>query len=141
MSLVCTNCGSANYRKNGSYQGNQRYHCNDCGHYFSDKIRKFSYADKARALDMYLNNVGVRKVARFIGASPALIIRWVKAAGTRLSEQLEQASEQVKSGLPDIIEMDEIYTYVKKNSSAQSYGLLILDGKAVLLRLPLEIKE
>jgi hypothetical protein len=33
-----------------------------------------------------------------------------------------------------VIEMDEIYTFAQKNSSAPSYGLLILDGKVALLR-------
>ena len=140
MSKVCNHCGSCNFRKNGSYKGVQRYLCNDCKGYFSTKVRKFDYAAKSKAIDMYLNNVGIRKTARFIGASPTLILRWIRAAGMRLAEQLEQASEQVKEELPDVIEMDEIYTFVKKNSSGQSYGLLILEGKAVLLRTSSEIK-
>lgn len=38
----------------------------------------------------------------------------------------------------DIIELDEIYTYVKKRKKGQSYGLLILGEESVLLRLPSE---
>ena len=33
----------------------------------------------------------------------------------------------------DIIELDGIYTYVKKRKIEQSYGLLILEDKNVLL--------
>jgi transposase-like protein len=133
--MVCTHCGSSNYRKNGSYQGVQRYRCMQCLGYFSTRPRKFDYASKEKALDMYLNNVGIRKIARFIGCSPALALRWIKTAGERLSLQLEQAGAQVKDQLPDVIEMDEIYTFVKKNSSGQSYGLLIVGGKPALLRM------
>lgn len=135
MGIQCTRCGSTDYRRNGSHGGVQRYRCRDCGAYFSDRLRKFNYAVKARALDMYLNNVGVRKVARFTGASPASVVKWVRAAGVRLSRQLAQASKEVAEQLPDVIEMDEIYTHVQKNSGAPSYGLLILDGRAVLLRM------
>lgn len=135
MSEVCRRCGSANYRRNGSYKGSQRYQCLACGAYFSDRVRKFSYAVKAQALDMYLNNVGIRKVARFTGASPASVLKWIRAASLRLSRQLAQASIEVGEQLPDVIEMDEIYTYVKKNTAVPSYGLLILDGKPVLLRM------
>lgn len=135
MVMVCTRCGSDKYRKNGSYKGVQRYRCLRCKGYFSTVVRKFDYAAKAKALDMYLNNVGIRKVARFIGCSPALVVRWIKAAGERLSLQLAEAKDKIKDQLPDVIEMDEIFTYVKKNSNEQSYGLLILEGKPVLLRM------
>ena len=133
--MQCTRCGSHHHRKNGTSHGVQRYVCKACGCYFSDRPRKFSYADKQRALDMYLNNVGIRKVARFMGASPALIVRWIKAFGTQVSHQLQQAAESVEATVPDVIEMDEIYTFVQKNSSAPSYGLLIVADKVVLLRM------
>ena len=134
MAMVCTHCGSGDYRKNGSYKGVQRFYCRTCTGYFSTRPRKFDYAAKARVLDMYLNNVGIRKSARFVGASPALVLRWLRAAGHQLAEQLRRTSQEVEEALPDVIEMDEIYTFVKKNGSGQSYGLLILGPKAVLLR-------
>jgi transposase-like protein len=134
--MMRTYCGSEEYRKNGVYREIQRYLCKGCGRYFSDKVRKFDYATRAKALDMYLNNVGIRKTARFIGASPGLIVHWVRQAGERLvKKQLEQALEDTKEKLPDVIEMDEIYTYVEKNSKGQLYGLLILGGRNVLLRM------
>jgi transposase-like protein len=141
MSLLCTGCGSEDYKKNGSYKGVQRYHCKSCGMYFSTKPRKFSYVEKKRALDMYMNNVGIRKIARFIGASPALIVRWIRDFGNTICRQVEEAKTEVKNKLPDIIEMDEIYTFVKKNSKEQSYGLLILGRNVVLLRTSLAIEE
>ena len=84
---------------------------------------------------MYLNNVVIRKVARFIGASPALVVRWIKIFGAQLVEQLQQAAELVEAEVPDVIEMDEIYSFVQKNSSAPSYGLLIVEDRVVLLRM------
>jgi hypothetical protein len=65
--MQCTHCGSAKFVKNGSYKGSQRFICSDCGSAFSDKVCKFTYADKERFLEMYLNNTGVRKAARFMG--------------------------------------------------------------------------
>ena len=53
---------SINYKKNGKYKGSQRYICKDCSRSFSDKIRKFIFADKEKFLELYLNNVGIRKV-------------------------------------------------------------------------------
>ena len=131
--MECLYCGSVNYRKNGTARGLQRYRCKDCHHYFSEKPRKFSYKDKRRALDMYLNNVGIRKIAYFLGASPTLILRWIRNFGEELSEKLAKTSETIKDNVPDIIEMDEIYTFIQKNSKEPQYGLLIAGNSVVLL--------
>ena len=133
MSLLCIHCGSNNFVKNGSYQGVQRYKCKLCKRYFSSKPRKFTYQDKAKAIEMYRNKVGIRKIARFIQCSPALIIRWIKAFSKPIACQLEQGAKQVKTQVPDLIEMDEIDTFVKKNVKEQSIGLVILGSKVVLL--------
>ena len=132
--MTCHHCGSTAFRKNGHSAGVQRYLCHACKRSFSANGERFSKALKAQALDMYLNNVGIRKIARFTGASPPAVLQWIRKAAKALATQLEQAGAQVQDDLPDVIEMDEIYTFVQKNSSAPSYGLLILDGRAVLLR-------
>lgn len=96
---------------------------------------------KARALDMYLNNVGIRKVARFVGASPASVVNWIRKARLAMAGQLRQAADALAAdGQPDIIEMDEIYTYAQKNGAAPSYGLLIVDGRIAWLRITSETK-
>jgi transposase-like protein len=109
--------------------------CSDCRRSFTDKPAKFSKETQQKALEMYLNNVGIRKTALFVGASPASILKWIRKAGQQLVNRLNQAAVRVQEQLPDTIEMDEIYTYVQKNARGQSSGLLILDNKVVLLRL------
>lgn len=84
---------------------------------------------------MYLNNVGIRKIALFLGVSPAGVLKWIRKAHAQMAAQAEAAAKLLAQSGPDIIEMDEIYTYVQKNSSGQSSGLLILGGNVALLRL------
>ena len=133
--MQCHHCGSETYRRNGSYKGVQRYICKRCGRSFTSRGERFSKQVKAQALDMYLNNVGIRKVARFVGASPASILNWIAAAAEAMAQRLARAGAQVRDERPDVIEMDEIYTYIQKNGSAPSYGLLILGEKVALLRI------
>lgn len=102
MDNKCLHCGSTSYWLNGSNNGVQRYRCKDCKRFFSDKPRKFSYADKEKALDMVMNNCGIRKTARFIGCSPYMILLWIKEAAKYLKEQ-DLTSED------EVIEMDELY--------------------------------
>lgn len=138
--MQCRHCGSGDYVRNGSHAGVQRYRCKACGRYFRETEPRFGKAVEAQALDMYLNNVGIRKIARFTGASPAGVLKWIRKAHKALHEQLAQASQSVQAQMPDVIEMDEIYTFVQKNSSAPSYGLLIADGRVALLRIISEIR-
>jgi hypothetical protein len=73
---------------------------------------------------MRLNNVGIRKIARFTGASPASVIKWIRAAHQQLARCLHQVADEVEHQEPDIIEMDEIYTCVKKTASGSRLDCL-----------------
>lgn len=134
---ICPYCKSSKVRKNGKSRGTQRMQCLECKKTFAETPKRISKSDKYRALLMYLNNVGIRKIALFFGVSAPAVLRWIRNAHKLLSELLESFDPLVTEKA-DIIELDEIYTYVKKRKNAQSYGLLILEDKSVLLRLPLE---
>lgn len=124
--LVCRHCGSSFFKRNGLSRGTRRYLCRACGRTFTDTPPRFSAATRARALDMHLNNVGVRKTARFIGCAPASVINWVRAAhdalraeraerAERTAASREAAGDAAAEGAGDVIEMDEIYTFVQKS--------------------------
>jgi transposase-like protein len=83
-----------------------------------------------------MNNVGVRKAAKFMNCSHPMVIKWTREFAENIRRQAKQAEEQIsKDGLPDVIEMDEIYTRVKKGLIEFPYGLLIVDGEVRLLRM------
>ena len=134
----CHHCNSMEFRKNGTHEGVQRYFCNGCRRTFTSRGERFSKEIKEKALEMYVNNVGIRKIAKFVGASPAGVLKWIRAAHVRISKQLKDAAQLMEEQKPDIIEMDEIYTFVQKNIKGQSYGLLIVDKKVALLPIALE---
>ena len=46
-----------------------------------------------------------------------------------LKLDLDKAKSKLDKNIPDIIEMDEIYTRIKKGLIKHPYGLLILDGE------------
>ena len=132
----CPKCGSTKTVKHGFIKTYQKYVCKDCNSIFSDKPKKYSDEFKMQAIEMYLNNTGVRKTAMFLKVSPPLVLKWIKGAAKILSNKLREVASHVETASeePDIIEMDEIYTHIKKNSQGFSYGLLILGNKVVLLR-------
>jgi transposase-like protein len=114
--LSCPNCGSEEISKNGHNRGAQRYICKNCKRTFSEKPAKFSRALKKQAIEMVLHGVGIRKAARFVGSSPTSVINWLKETHKILQAVKKVAQPMEKA---DIIELDEIYTTVKKNGSGQ----------------------
>ena len=92
--------------------------CAECGKTFSDTEPKYSEETKQKAIQMYLNNVGVRKTALFIGCSRTTVSNWVRRAKEKLDKKLDENNPNY-SEKADIIELDEIYTYIKKNKTEQ----------------------
>ena len=131
--MKCKHCESEKTRKNGVSKGYQRYKCNACNRTFSGTPIKHSKDKKRMAVWMSLNGVGIRKTALLLGTSHVNVINWLKKAHETMVKSLESSRADYSEEI-DIIEMDEIYAFIKKNSTAR-YGLLILDGKSVLLRL------
>jgi transposase-like protein len=132
---ACRHCGSLNTIRNGSSFGLKRYSCHDCRRSFGDTEPRYSDDVKSKCFQMYLNNVGIRKIALLLGASPAGVLLWIRKRHAELAAKARRAIETVEHAEADVIEMDEIYTYVEKNATEPSCGLLILGDKVVLLRL------
>jgi len=114
--IACPKCGRENISKNGHNRGAQRYICKECRVTFSEKPIKFNRETKKQAIEMVLNGIGIRKTARFVKSSPTTVINWLREAHRILKavKKEEKVSEKA-----DIIEFDEIYTFVKKKSSGQ----------------------
>lgn len=116
--MHCPGCGGTGLIKRGSKAGHQRYRCRACGRYSTDSQPRFSAQTKAMAIEMYMNSMGIRAIGRVLGASPATVLNWIRKEHAAMQHKLAQAAP-TDTGTPDIIEMDEIYTYVKKNSGAR----------------------
>jgi len=86
------------------------------------------------AVWMHLNGVGIRKTALLLGTSHVNVLNWLKKTHETMQKSLENSQSDYSDEV-DIIELDEIYTFVQKKGGNTRYGLLILDGQSVLLRL------
>ena len=93
--IRCTHCGSYEYKKNGKSNGHQNYICKKCKRSFSDRVKKFTYDDKERFLKYYLNNVGIRKAAKFMNCSPSLLIKWLREFINNLKLDLDKAKNKL----------------------------------------------
>jgi transposase-like protein len=116
MRIKCKHCESEKTRKNGTNYGVQRYKCKECKRTFS--VPRHTAETKRSVLLHYLNGCGVRKTALFCGVSHTTVINWVRESHGLLAELRKgKTAEPMVTG--DIIELDEIYTFVQKKATEQ----------------------
>ena len=120
--MNCPRCGSLNHRKDGFVGGRQRHYCKDCQYrYTVEKKSDVKSAQTRRmALEMYLEGLGFRAIGRILKISYATVYYWVKQWGENVS--LPQKEECV-----NIVELDEMHTYVGSKKTTVGYGLLLID--------------
>jgi len=116
--MDCSGCGGTALMKRGRKAGHQRYMCRACGRYSTDSQPKFSTQTKAMAIEMYMNSMGIRAIGRVLGASPAAVLNWIRKEHAAIQQRQAGQGPAPGDG-PDIIEMDEIYTYVQKNAAGR----------------------
>jgi len=109
----CRFCGSERIVKNGVILNKQRYECKDCGRNprKTDK-REYTRDEKIKILKSYLNGVGFRAIGRIFDISLSGVIYTIKKYGKKLQE-LKKKEFSEKEVL-EVLEADELFTYVKK---------------------------
>ena len=65
---------------------------------------------------MYMNNVGIRSIERILKVSNVLILNWIKNIGKNIERIINNNDIEKKKNKKNIniLEMDELYSYVKK---------------------------
>ena len=124
----CTKCGSSERIKNGFVNGgHRRYRCKSCGKNYTITTRKYDLSIKLKVILMYLEGLGIRSIERIEGISNPLIISWIKKIGKILQEKIV-TSVSSKATMRDIeiLEIDELVTYCKKNPKKFGSGLPLL---------------
>jgi transposase-like protein len=129
----CKKCKSDSVVKNGKQEGVQRYKCKKCGSVFRDSDRKYSPSFKMEVVMMYLNSIGLRAIARVKKIHNSLVSYWVKQVGTVVKEAFCSELEKVQSKDIKILEVDELFTYVKKKPIERIYLLMSTGTRVELL--------
>ena len=142
MSLSCKDCQGNRIIKNGFIEDVQRYRCKQCRYNFveGDKRIKYGSKDHLKVIKLYLENCGIRTIERLTGIRNSQISKWMERTATYIRRQLRLSESKIKTIQDiEIMELDELYTFVKKDRSteenASSYGLLLIDQQIKLLIL------
>ena len=110
--LKCPKCGSEKRIKSGLNNKKQRYLCKKCGCHYTVSQRGYPEHIRRKAIQLYLEGNGFRRIERILKVSHVSVINWVKKAGAKLEEDPKK-DEKV-----DVLELDELCVNFKKTSGS-----------------------
>ena len=122
----CPKCKSDKRVKNGFMKGLQRYRCKTCGCNFTkSESGKVPAKFKRDVIRLYLLGMSMCKIAKFLGVSDVSVLHWIRAAGYEALQDIHNHA-QVSQDF-EIIEIDEMWHYLKKRNSQFGYGYVLTE--------------
>lgn len=138
MGLQCRRCGSEEQSKNGFMRGKQRYRCKACGLNFTDTPpRGMPLQVKVTAILLYLSGLSMNRTAKLLGVSTPSVMAWLERFARDYAQKPEPQGRAV------VVELDEMWHYLKKSRTSSGSGRLgivlqaaWLTGNAVVVIAP-----
>ena len=119
MGLQCKRCGSEEQRKNGFMRGKQRYLCKECGLNFTDTPpRGMPFRLKVVAVLLYVSGLSMNRTAKLLGVSTPSVMHWIEQFAK------EHAPKPAPEGRALVVELDEMWHYLKKRPTSCGSGRL-----------------
>ena len=119
MGLRCKRCGSGEHVKNGFMKGLQRYRCKACGLNFTDTPpRGMPLRVKVTAVLLYLSGLSMNRTAKLLGVSTPSVMAWIEQFAEVFAQKPEPEGRAV------VVELDEMWHFLKKNGTSSGSGRL-----------------
>ncbi len=129
MGLRCKRCGSEKQTKNGFMRGKQRYRCKACGLSFTDTPpRGLPLKTKVTAVLLYLSGLSMNRTAQLLGVSTPSVMAWIEQFAKTYAQKPEPEGRAV------VIELDEMWHYLKKSPTSSGcgrLGIVLQDGSSI----------
>jgi transposase-like protein len=121
--MKCSKCLCEKSVKSGIIKGKQRYKCKECGCNYTVELKSTAKPKslKKKALHLYLEGLGFRSIGRFLGVSNVSVLNWIRSFGKEV-EQLSSESKDI-----EMVEVDEMHSYICSKKTIVGYGLLLID--------------
>ena len=119
MGLRCKGCGSEEHTKNGFMRGKQRYRCKACGLIVTDTPpRGLPLQVKVMAVLLYVSGLSMNRTAKLLGVSTPSVMHWIERFAN------EHAQKPEPEGRAVVVELDEMWHYLKKSPGNSGSGRL-----------------
>lgn len=153
--MECPKCHAVDFIKYGNIKGKsedinneskiKRYKCKECNCQFTRSTKKGRTEEEKRlSLTLYLEGLGFRSIGRVIGVSNVAVLKWIRKFGEEYKEihkSQKIMSKEKQSKKVRIMEIDELWTYVKRKKTKDGYGGVLIGLNIPLLAGKLVIVE
>ena len=117
--MRCKRCGAEEHVRNGLMRGRQRYRCKACGLNFTDTPpRGMPLAMKVTAVLLYLSGLSMNRTAKLLGVSTPSVMAWIEQLAKTYAQKPEPEGRAV------VVELDEMWHYLKKSRTSSGSGRL-----------------
>ena len=117
--MRCKRCGGEEQTRNGFMRGKQRYRCKACGLNFTDTPpRGMPLAMKVTAVLLYLSGLSMNRTAKLLGVSTPSVMAWIEQFAKTYAQKPEPEGRAL------VIELDEMWHYLKKSRTSSGSGRL-----------------
>jgi transposase len=124
MDMRCVKCGHDRVVRNGSVQGIPKHQCRACGYQFTKNAvhdyQKYPLRIKLLAVWLYLSGLSMRRISRLCQCSTQSVLNWVRKYAREHYEKPAPAGQAV------ILEVDEMWHYLKKSHENSGSGKLLI---------------
>ncbi len=119
----CPKCHSGHAVKNGIVKGRQRYKCKECGYNFSvGKMgRSISVYYVIKALQLYIEGVGLREIERLLGVSHVSVMNWIRKYRIQIPER-PPFNPTYK-----VLNHSELSEYISGRENMKGIGMIITE--------------
>lgn len=121
--MNCPKCSFEKSVKSGIIKERQRYKCKNCGCNYTVELKSTAKPKsmKKQALHLYLEGLGFRSIGRFLGVSNVSVLNWIRSFGKEVQE-LGAQNQAI-----EMVEVDEMHSYIGSKKTSAGYGLLLID--------------
>ena len=117
--MSCPKCNHHHIIKNGKVKGSQRWKCKGCSFQFTrTTARGRPLRQKSLAVFLYCHGVSMNALAKMFQVRTSSILKWIRKFAQEHYEKPEPLGKAI------IMELDEMWHYVKKNGRNSGYGKL-----------------
>jgi transposase len=124
MDLRCVKCGHERVVKNGSVQGIPKHQCQACGSQFTKNTvhdyQQYPLRLKLLAVWLSLSGLSMRRISRLCQGSTQSVLNGVR------DDARAHAEKPVPVGQTVILEVDEMWHYLKKSHAHSGSGKLLI---------------
>jgi len=118
--MECPKCHQIKFVKNGIVKGRQRYLCKNCKYCYTVSEIGKPTSLKKQAINLYLEGLGFRSIERILKVSNVSVLNWVRKFGKEI-EMIREPEKEI-----EIVEMDELHTYIQHKKTTVGFGLLLI---------------